>query len=177
MTETPSKGIKDFDDFRASRERVDPSSKSMSDHQWKQAYSAYVSSRERMLHAGERDRTRGRRRRTSRSRGMAVPSALSDTTILRMKVREDSAYEDLRLLLDVASWIIVGLVALTAVIKVFAFSGGLAPVIALVAGIAQVLAVLIVRLVVHAIIDIPDIAIHRELTKQAEAPQESEETE
>ena len=40
--------MEDFESFKASRVKMDPSSRQMTDHQWKQSYAAYQSARERV---------------------------------------------------------------------------------------------------------------------------------
>ena len=40
--------MEDFESFKASRMKMDPSSRQMTDHQWKQSYAANQSARERV---------------------------------------------------------------------------------------------------------------------------------
>ena len=40
--------MEDFESFKASRVKMDPSSRQMTDYQWKQSYAAYQTARERV---------------------------------------------------------------------------------------------------------------------------------
>lgn len=154
--------MKDFDEFKASREKMDPAARKMTDHQWQQAYEAYCRTRRRSRRSGSgSDRSRSHSRGGgSAGRGSHAPSASSSSAQLKQEVRRQSAYADLRLVVDVLAWVAVGLVVLIALIRIlgtydFSF------VSLLLGGAFKLLMVFVIRMLAHVLIDIPDIALYR----------------
>jgi hypothetical protein len=170
----------DFETFKASREQMDPTSRKMSDHQWKQAYAAYRSARERLGGSessegqgeGHNGQGKGKRRRNSKTkasaRGMHRPSSVSEIGLLRQKVRAQSAYSDLRLIVDIMAWVAVAILVLTVVVSVFYYTSVAVALISLLGSGVQIVGILVARLLVPVLIDIPDIALYRSL-QEAEA--------
>ena len=171
--------MKTFEAFKASREKMDSSTRSMSDRQWQQAYAAYRSSRERVGASSNASVGEGglkRRRSGSGSDGGSsgasggasgthAPSTLSGPGLLKVKVRAESAYADLRLVVNVIAWVLVGVVLLQGIIAVFVAISMLglgAGVLAMLSPVIPVLVIIILRMLIHVIIDIPDIALYRE---------------
>ena len=157
----------DFETFKAEREKMDPSSRGMSDHQWEQAYAAYKSSRQRGPSSDRRRSSRGskghHRRSKSKSsgRGGHTPSSVSRLGRLRAKVREQSAYADLRMLVDLLVWVAVGIVVIAAVFTLMYYTSVPAAIASIFEAMLRILAVLAVRLLAQVLIDIPDIALYR----------------
>jgi hypothetical protein len=162
----------DFDSFKASREKMDPTARKMSDHQWKQAYAAYRSARERVSggddtessEEGGSSKSQKKRRRSSKSaagRGAHYPSNISALGQLRRTVRDQSAYADLRLIIDLLSWIAIGVLVLTGVLTLFYYTSVAAAVSTLLTTVVQVIAVVVARLLAQVLIDIPDVALYR----------------
>lgn len=167
--------MKTFEAFKASREKMDSSTRSMSDRQWQQAYAAYRSSRERVGASSNASVGEGglKRRRSgsgsdggsSGASGTHAPSTLSGPGLLKVKVRAESAYADLRLVVNVIAWVLVGVVLLQGIIAVFVAISMLglgAGVLAMLSPVIPVLVIIILRMLIHVIIDIPDIALYRE---------------
>ena len=158
--------MKSFEEFKASREKMDPSTRKMSEHQWGQAYAAYCSSRDH-ARGGQPSSSKGgslQRRRSSKSsssQGMHTPSTVSAAGVLKAHIRAESAYADLRLMVNVLSWVILGAIVIVAILQGVAFSSPAVTGVALLSGAIQALAVVVLRLVVHVIIDIPDVALYR----------------
>jgi hypothetical protein len=158
--------MKSFEEFKASREKMDPSTRKMSEHQWGQAYAAYCSSREH-ARSGRSSSSKGgthQRRRSSTkssSQGMHTPSAVSASGSLRAQVRAESAYADQRLIVNLLSWVILGAIVIVAVLQGLSYTSPAATGVALLDGAIKALAVIVLRLVVHVIIDIPDVALYR----------------
>lgn len=75
-------------------------------------------------------------------------------------MRENSAYGDLRLVLDVLAWVAVGLFVLTGAVRLVYYTNANAALVAVLMAASQVIGVIFLRLLVHVIIDIPDIALH-----------------
>lgn len=75
-------------------------------------------------------------------------------------MRENSAYGDLRLVLDVLAWVAVGLFVLTGAVRLVYYTNANAALVAILMAASQVIGVIFLRLLVHVIIDIPDIALH-----------------
>jgi hypothetical protein len=163
----------DFETFKASREKMDPTSRKMSEHQWQQAYAAYRSSRERVSGGGEASSSPkgGKRRRSSKStgatRGSHRPSSISELGLLRHTVRQQSAYADLRLIIDILAWVAVAMVVLVAVVSLFFYTSVPAALIAILWAGVQVIGIVVARLLVQVLIDLPDIALYRSLQESA----------
>lgn len=182
--------MKSFEEFKVSREKMDPSTRNMSEHQWSQAYAAYCSSRE-LARSGRSSSGRGSSRRRSSTvgsvKGAHAPSTLSASAVLKAQVRAESAYADLRLMVNVLSWVLLAVIVIVAILQGIVLgsivgggmdqvSGSLAGAgVALLSGTLQAVGVILLRLIVHVIIDIPDVALYRACEAQtsvAEAPAE-----
>lgn len=164
----------DFDTFKASREKMDPSSRKMSDRQWQKAYAAYRSARERVGGSGGSDSS-GKSRRRAKASASASSSAHgshglsggSELGQLRRVVRDQSAYADLRLIVDILAWIAIGIVVLAAVVTLFYYTSVPASIVSLLGAAVQVIGIVLARLLVQVFIDIPDIALHRSVREAA----------
>ena len=121
----------DFETFKASRVKMDPSSRKMTDHQWEQSYVAYRSTRER-VGLGSVSMGKVNRRRKSKSAGLSDPesslrasqgpSTVSDLGNLRQVVRQQSAYADLRLIINILAWVVIAVFILIAVVSMFFYT-------------------------------------------------------
>lgn len=166
--------MEDFESFKASRLKIDPSSREMTDHQWKQSYAANRSARERVGISSDSER-RGNERRKSKLanspdseslvRGSQRPSTVSGPSNLRQVVRQQSAYADLRLIIDVLAWIAIAFFLMIAVISMFFYTSAPVAIMALLWAGVQIIGVVVARLLVHVVVDIPDIALHQSLLK------------
>ncbi len=167
--------MKTFEEFKASREKMDPSTRKMSEHQWGQAYSAYRSAREhvRSSRASSSPSTKPRRRSSSAS-GMHAPSSASPSSVLKLQVRAESAYADLRLIVDILSWVILGATVLAAVFEGLSYTAPMATGVVLLEGAIQAIAIIVLRLVAHVVIDIPDVALYRTCRGQHTAAEDDE---
>jgi len=160
----PNYGMKSLEEFKATREKMDPSTHKMSAHQWEQAYAAYRSSREHARSGRSSSSARGRRKQSSNrsgTPGMHGPSTLSASGTLKACVRAESAYADLRLMINLLAWILLGAVVIVALLQVIVVSSLVAFCVALLTGAIQALGVVLFKLIVHVLIDIPDIALYR----------------
>jgi uncharacterized membrane protein len=90
---------------------------------------------------------------------MHAPSTLSASASLKARVRAESAYADLRLIVNVLSWVLVGIIGIIIVLQAVMFSSIGVGGVALLWGVLQVFGVLLLRVIVHVLIDIPDIAL------------------
>ncbi|MGZ0654301.1 hypothetical protein ACWPKO_18285 [Coraliomargarita sp. W4R53] len=164
----------DFDTFKASREKMDPSSRKMSEHQWKQAYAAYRNARERVTGGGNQStgksgsgkssgkvKQRRRSKGKSTSRGSHRPSSASELAMIRHTVREQSAYSDLRLIVNLLAWVAIVVVVLTGILTLFYYTSVPATLVSLLETSVQVIGIVVARLLVQVLIDIPDIALYR----------------
>jgi hypothetical protein len=100
---------------------------------------------------------------------MHGPSALSASGALKAHVRAESAYADLRLIVDLLSWVILATILIITILQAMLFSLPAATGVALLSGAIKALAVVVLRLVVHVIIDIPDVALYRASVAQRTA--------
>lgn len=167
----------DFETFKASREKMDPTSRKMSEHQWKQAYAAYRNARERVSGGGHEAKSQSKSRRHSKSksassaRGSHRPSSVSELGVLRHQVREQSAYADLRLIVDILSWLAVAIVVLTGVVSLFYYTSVPVALMSILGAAVQIIGIVIARMLVQVLIDLPDIALYRSLQESSNQSQ------
>lgn len=156
----------DFETFRTSREKMDPSSRKLSERQWQQAYSAYCSSRER-VGAGAKSKSSNQAKKHRHSKKTSVEHASSSAGLtpanLRQRVREQSAYAELRMLVDFLAWGAIVVFILIAVVSMSFYTSMPAALVALLWGVVQVIGVFVARSLVQVLIDLPDIALYRSL--------------
>ena len=150
---------------------MDPSSRQLTDLQWEQAFSAYNASRQRVKSSGgsgHRSSQRSSSRRHSRSEQPIVTSASSSLTkagALRRHVRDASGYQDLRLLVNLVAYVLVGLVIINTGVQIFFYTDLLASLSVLIRGVLLALSLIVLRSIVHVLIDIPDIMLYREINR------------
>ena len=171
--------MEDFETFKASRLKIDPSSREMTDHQWKQSYAANRSARERVGIISNTE-VKSNKRRKSKSvhssdsesliRGSHRLSTVSGPSNLRQVVRQQSAYSDLRLIIDILAWVAIALFLMIAVISMFFYTSAPVAIMSLLWAGVQIIGVIVVRLLVHVVLDIPDIALHQSLQKSTAKP-------
>ena len=178
--------MKTFEEFKASREKIDATTRKMSLEQWQQAYDAYRRSRERVSpnrsssssknpksssgrDASRRSRSGKSASGSARARGIPTPSSLGKAASLHARVRQESAYADLRVMVNVLAWVAVGVAILNVLLKLAFYTSVQGGVLAIGAGVVPVVFVLILKSMVQVIIDIPDIALYRAASQQ-EAP-------
>lgn len=162
--------MRSFESFKAKREQIDPSSRKLSDSQWQQAYAAYKRSRERVHGLSE---VQGEPESASAEStklppaGMHVPSTVSATGQLRETVRADSAYSELRTIIDMLAWVVVGLIAIIAIGQAIAFGASLGALLAFGGGLLNLVLVFLFKMLIHVLIDIPDVALYRVMQERA----------
>ena len=149
-----------IENFKSSRLKMDPSSRNMSEHQWNQAYAAYLTSRERV---GDNNNSRKRVKKVNSKPGTHTPPNLSELGLLRYNVRNQSAYADLRLIVNYLTWITIVLVISATIVSLFYYTSYSASIVLILKAILQVLGIIILRLIIHVLIDIPDIALYKVL--------------
>ena len=169
----------DFESFKASRVVMDPSSRQMTDHQWKQSYAAYKSARER-VGSGSGSKGKVNKHLISKSTNtFDLKSSLEasrqlgaacDLSNLRQVVRQQSAYSDLRLTIDILAWVSIAVFTLIAVISMFFNTSAGDAIISLLWAGVQIIGVVVARLLAHVLVDIPDIALHQSLQKSTVQP-------
>lgn len=168
--------MEDFETFKASREKIDPAARKLSERKWEQAYAAYCKSRERVKegkssqskqgHSSLRPRSSARGHSTSRSSGH------SPAANLRAEVRHHSAYSDLRMMVDLLAWVLIGLAVLAGALKLVYYTNVSLALVAIFEAVMMVIAVMALRLLAHVVIDIPDIALHRGLSRETKSSSE-----
>ncbi|HKK18027.1 MAG TPA: hypothetical protein VJ952_05025 [Opitutales bacterium] len=166
--------MQDFETFKASREKVDPSCRKFSERQWQKAYAAYCSSRERVSDGGhvKTGESSKRRRGSNRERSAPTNYAHSPVVRLRNELRQNSAYGDLRTVVDILAWVAIGLVVLAGGLRLAFYTDGSVALAALLDTAVQVLGIAVLRFLAHAVIDIPDIALYKHISKQSSARRE-----
>jgi multidrug efflux pump subunit AcrB len=152
-----------FEDFKLAREKMDPSSRKLSEQQWNQAYAAYLKSRERVSGIDNGTRKSRNVRNKISKRGTHAPSNLSELGLLRRTVRDQSAYADLRLIVNYLAWLAIVLVILATIVSLFYYTSSSASIVVLLKAALQVIGIVILRLLSQVLIDIPDIALFRAL--------------
>ena len=123
--------MEDFESFKASRMKMDPSSRQMTDHQWKQSYAANQSARERVGAGSGSGGKVNKRQKSKLTNSSDLKSSLrvshqlgavSDLSNLRQVVRQHSAYSDLRLIVDILAWVSIAVFILIAVFSMFFYT-------------------------------------------------------
>ncbi len=66
---------------------------------------------------------------------------------------------------DILAWVTIALFLMIAVISMFFYTSGPVAIMALLWAGVQIIGVVVARLLVHVVVDIPDIALHRLLLK------------
>ena len=171
--------MEDFVSFKASRVKMDPSSRLMTDHQWKQSYAANQTARER-VGVGPGPQSKVNKRQKLKSANLSDPrnssrasqqlGAVFDLSNLRQVVRQQSAYSDLRLIIDILAWVSIAVFILIAVVSIFFYTSAAGAIISLLWAGVQIIGVVAARLLVHVLVDIPDIALHQSLQKSTAQP-------
>lgn len=167
----------DFETFKASREKIDPSTGKFSERQWQKAYAAYRKSRKR-VQEGKRSKSGDKpkcRKSSGRSKKPHSVYAHSPVMSLRDEVRQNSAYSDLRMILDQLTWVAIGLIVMVSAVKL-SYSTDAIAMVALLNGVVKVVGIVALRMLAHAIIDIPDIALHEGLLSQKDTRKGEEES-
>lgn len=100
---------------------------------------------------------------------MHAPSTLSASGAFKAQVRAESAYADLRLMINLLSWVLLGGIVIVTILQGVLFSTPAATGVALLSGAIKAVAVVVLRLIVHVIIDIPDVALYRACEAQKAA--------
>lgn len=171
----------DLESFKASREKMDPTARKMTEHQWKQAYAAHRNARERVSGSGSSSEGKVKKRRHSNTsapvRGSHRPSIVSELGLLRHTVRERSAYADLRLIADILAWVAIVVIVLAGVLTLFYYTSVPAILASLLGTCVQVIGIVVARLLVQVLIDIPDIALYRALQESDARPKPMLDTE
>lgn len=159
--------MEDLESFKEARLKMDPTARRLSSGQWQQAYEAHLRAKER-VHGGRRERSDGasaskeaRGHSGLRPRRGASGRVGGGLGPLRRQVREQTGYADLRLIVDLLAWVAIALVVLKALVPLFFNSPIPVSLLALLNALIGVIAVIAGRLLVHMLIDIPDIALYR----------------
>jgi hypothetical protein len=105
---------------------------------------------------------------------MHAPSSASPSSVLKLQVRAESAYADLRLIVDILSWVMLGATVLAAVVEGLSYAAPMATGVVLLEGAIQAIAIIVLRLVAHVVIDIPDVALYRTCRGQHTAAEDDE---
>ncbi|MGJ8639809.1 MAG: hypothetical protein ACSHYA_10480 [Opitutaceae bacterium] len=162
--------MKTFEEFVDYRERTDPAAQRMTEHQWKQAYEAYCSSRERLRKTlkSKDSGTSSKRSSSKKSGGKSEHSGSSsllnpnlDPKSLKLQVRQNSAYRGLRTIVDILSWIVIVIFAANAILKMTQSVDTYDNVSFILDGILGVLITAVLKQLLQVIIDIPDIALFK----------------
>ncbi|MGC6423986.1 MAG: hypothetical protein ACON4O_03250 [Lentimonas sp.] len=167
--------MKTFEQFVESREKMDPSACKMTDYQWKRAYDAYKSSRERVRKSSSSSRSRdgssrqssgGKAHRASHSEPTGRSMSFGSTAQLRRQIRQNSAYTELRTIVDVLAWAAMAIIIFNALLKMSLMVEVYATVSVLIEGLLGVLVAFVLKQLIQVLIDIPDIALFRRVQEQ-----------
>lgn len=165
--------MEDFESFKEARLKMDPTARKMSEARWKRAYEAHLQAKKRVA-SGRRDPQEGeghakggRSRRSRGSRGGGAAYRDSDLNALRRTVREESAYADLRLIVDLLAWVALAVVILSALVPLFFNTPIPVSLGALLDAVLGVVGIIVARLLAQVFIDIPDIALYHFITEES----------
>ena len=152
--------MKSFESFKSSREKVDPMSRKMNQHQWEQAYDAYCSSRNRVSQSYPTDRLGNNGRGKSKSASHR-PSALSSIGALRNQIRAISAYSEVRIIINILCWIAIGVTCISTVLKFLFYPGFDSQLLALLNGAGRVALLFILKYLSQILMDASDSSLFR----------------
>ena len=93
--------------------------------------------------------------------GVHGPSNVSATGALKAHLRQESAYADLRLIVNLLSWILIGAVVASGLLQMLIYTSPAAAGVALLRASISVILVVVLRQILHVLIDIPDLALYR----------------
>lgn len=156
--------MEDFERFKEVRLKMDPTARKMSAAEWKRAYETHLKAKKRASRNRWDSQEAGGHSKSSRSRGSRSRGAAygdPDLSALRRVVRGQSAYADLRLIVDVLAWAAFAVVILSALVVLFFNSPIPVSLGALLDAVLGVVGILAARLLAQVFIDIPDIALYR----------------
>lgn len=156
--------MEDLESFKEARLKMDPTARKMSAGQWQRAYEAHQRAKERVGSSrrdGEDSSDGGGIPKRRASRRGATGRRGGDMGSLRQRVREQSAYSDLRLIVDILAWLAIGVVVLTALVPLFFNTPIPVSLVAVLNAVIGVISIIVARLLVQVLIDIPDIALFR----------------
>lgn len=154
----------DFETFKSSRLKMDPSARRLSDDQWQQAFDAHIRAKQRVgsgATSGEATASKRRRRSGSSHSQSSRTSDAGDANSLRYTVRQQSSYRDVRLFIDVFAWTATGIVVLSSIASMLYYTSVPAALANLLGGVLQVLLILALRLLAQVVVDIPDLTLYR----------------
>lgn len=176
--------MESLEEFKQSRLKIDPSARKLTEMQWEQAFEAYKTSRQRVGQTGQSSEEGGSSRRSSSrkrssssrrhasgsSRASVQASAsLTKTGLLKFQIQKASAYQDLRLLVNVLAYVLIALIVISVLFNIFVLPEILMAISILLTGLCQIVGVLILRMLIQALVDIPDILLYR-ATQDASDP-------
>lgn len=171
--------MKTFEEFVADREKMDPSAQKMSEHQWQQAYGAYRSSRQLVRKKQSQSKTEGSlsessssvtrapeggelRQRSKQDRAPRRNDYRSESKSIRSRVRQSSAYSDVRVIVDVLFWVAIAVIIASTLLKMLLEIGVLTLLSYLIEGALGVIVLFVLKLLAQVFIDIPDTALYQQ---------------
>jgi len=166
--------MKTFEEFVADREKMDPSAQKMSEHQWQQAYVAYRSSRQRVRKKQSQSKTESSssvtrapeggelRQRSKQDRAPRRNDYRSESKSIRSRVRQSSAYSDVRVIVDVLFWVAIAVIIASTLLKMLLGIGVLTLLSYLIEGALGVIVLFVLKLLAQVFIDIPDTALYQQ---------------
>ncbi len=166
--------MKDFEAFKKDRLKLDPTAQKLSDRQWKQAYAAHRKSLKRVGRrkdesAGSSGSAHASRRRSQRQQG--EKTAVASDSAGRREFRARSDYRESRLIVDTLFWVALGIVLLSALIKLLYFTAASAILVAILTAALQVIGLCFFKMLFHLGADIADLFRSEERpTAEREAP-------
>lgn len=159
--------MKDFETFKKQRQKDDPLAVKMSDDQWQEAYAAYRKSRKRV--AGQRsdrkkqsEKRKSSRRRRGKSSSRSSPNnphSDSKAAMIR-RIRAESSYRELRILVDGLAWVAAGLILLGLLIEMLYPTAAAVLSSAILTTALQLIAVFGLRAMFQVLADVADLSLH-----------------
>ncbi len=156
--------MKGFDEFKASREKTDPTASKMTDHQWEQAYKAYLRSRERVRGRSKTSGSSGsggRKPPPGGAEGFHGPAQAGPAAGLLGVIRAQTAYGQLRTLIEVLFWVAIGGSVVATAFQLMLYQSVEGGAIAVFNAVVQLAAIVILRFFLQAMVDLPDISLYR----------------
>lgn len=92
--------------------------------------------------------------------------SFGSTAQLRRQIRQNSAYTELRTIVDVLAWAAMAIIIFNALLKMSLMVEVYATVSVLIEGLLGVLVAFVLKQLIQVLIDIPDIALFRRVQEQ-----------
>jgi hypothetical protein len=150
--------MKDFENFKRDRMRLDPTAHKFSERQWKRAYAAHRKSLKRVGRQNDADTdssgaSKSSRRRRSKGRKTDQIEKSADAAE-SSRLRLYSSHRESRLAVETLFWVALGVIALGVLVEILYFSSASAIFSAVLTAALQIIGIVYFRMLFHLVADL-----------------------